>query len=368
MTPQTCLLFFMTGFLASFFCGTIFRLKYDLSNNDNALKRSIFRTFMINAAIMLASIFFYIAVYAWHYSGHEVSTPWVSRALSFYTADFICLLTISCSFAIVHSLVCAREVSFRHMVYFQLPILLFWLGYVATGSFVAIHGCQAYAVVCWISVICMVIRNYTRYETLVRETYSDIEGRSIRWLVAFLLPSFVIFLFWSYAVSVNTPELVVLYEIFILLINIYYVRRIELQNYRTEEVSVEETFGLALAEASSEHTEIRLDPLLSKQIEQYCIGQRAFANPDLTVGDVVKAVGSNRNYVSRWFNERGENFNTYINDLRIQEAERLLRTSDRSVDEIGIEVGFNITHTFARVFRNKYGCTPRQYREKMLQG
>lgn len=142
-----------------------------------------------------------------------------------------------------------------------------------------------------------------------------------------------------------------------------YVRKIELQNYQMEEMSViDATQPMPVPEGETDVTEQHLDPLLGKQIEQYCVGQRAFTNPDLSVGDVVKAVGSNRNYVSRWFNEQGGNFNTYINDLRIKEAEMLLRTSDHSIEDIGMETGFNNTHTFSRVFRNKYGCTPKQYR------
>ncbi len=48
--------------------------------------------------------------------------------------------------------------------------------------------------------------------------------------------------------------------------------------------------------------------------------------------------------------------------LRLQKARELLLETDLSVGEVAIAVGIeNLTH-FSRVFREYYGCSPREYR------
>lgn len=52
----------------------------------------------------------------------------------------------------------------------------------------------------------------------------------------------------------------------------------------------------------------------------------------------------------------------YIIQHRLRRAAHLLRTTDRSVTDIGIEVGFCDGYYFARMFRKVMGVTPRHYR------
>ena len=105
--------------------------------------------------------------------------------------------------------------------------------------------------------------------------------------------------------------------------------------------------------------------MLDVAIPQFCLTERHFTNPDLTVIELSRAVGSNRTYVARWFSERGTNFSTYINGLRLDYAEELLRHSTKSANEISIAAGFGTLHTFTRVFKARYGCTPEQYRHQL---
>lgn len=378
MTQNICILLFVSGFLASFFVGTIMRLQYDQSKHENAVKRSIFRTLTINSVIMLVAIVHYLTVYVCAFS-EQVLSGWLARAIGFDASNYLCLFSFSSYTCIAYTLAYVRPVNMRHWVLTQLPIAICLLAYIATGGQWCNVGCQIYTVVgCVVSYI-IVLQRARRYEIVIRQTYSDITQRGITWAVSFAFPALITFLLWCYAVSQNHPLLVALTECCILALNAYFVFRVELQNYQMEEVTEEaiaEEAALAepmpaeeVAEPVAETLEkkkqsIHLDPLLSKQIEHYCIEQRAFTNPDLSVNDVAKVVGSNRYYVSRWFNEQGCNFNTYINNLRVREAEALLRTTYKSLEEIAISVGFNSTHTFARVFRNIRACTPKQFREK----
>lgn len=52
----------------------------------------------------------------------------------------------------------------------------------------------------------------------------------------------------------------------------------------------------------------------------------------------------------------------YLLDYRIQMAERLLRTTNRSVTEIALDTGFSGSAYFAKLFRELRGLSPSQYR------
>lgn len=52
----------------------------------------------------------------------------------------------------------------------------------------------------------------------------------------------------------------------------------------------------------------------------------------------------------------------YFIQLRIQEAQRLLRETDRSVIDVGLDVGYSSPSHFAQVFRRTVGVSPTEYR------
>jgi transcriptional regulator GlxA family with amidase domain len=52
----------------------------------------------------------------------------------------------------------------------------------------------------------------------------------------------------------------------------------------------------------------------------------------------------------------------YVQNLRIEEAKRLLETGGASFEDIAGEVGYDNLAFFRRVFRSRTGLTPGQYR------
>ena len=53
----------------------------------------------------------------------------------------------------------------------------------------------------------------------------------------------------------------------------------------------------------------------------------------------------------------------YINDMRLQKAMSLLRSSGHTVTEIAEIVGFRDYNHFGRLFRKRYGCTPNEIKQ-----
>lgn len=58
------------------------------------------------------------------------------------------------------------------------------------------------------------------------------------------------------------------------------------------------------------------------------------------------------------------NFNQYLNEIRLDYASHLLRTTDRAITDIFMDSGFSSQTTFNRAFRAKYQLSPRDYRRR----
>ena len=113
---------------------------------------------------------------------------------------------------------------------------------------------------------------------------------------------------------------------------------------------------LALTNRTAEVTDV------TYAILQYL--SRHFTEP-VTLVDLARALGMSKSYVSHTFSQRiGTNFRTYVNTLRVDQACMLLRSTDRSITQILYECGFETQRTFNRVFVERYGATPSEYRQR----
>ena len=73
-------------------------------------------------------------------------------------------------------------------------------------------------------------------------------------------------------------------------------------------------------------------------------------------------------YFSRLFKkEMYVPLSTYINQLRVQKAQQLLRTSC-GVTELAALVGFDNPKYFSQVFKKYTGKTPQDYRKSLQEG
>lgn len=84
-----------------------------------------------------------------------------------------------------------------------------------------------------------------------------------------------------------------------------------------------------------------------------------YADSELSLSKVAKSVGMPERNISKFIAERYLcNFRTYINNIRIAEAERLLKSSSLSVSEVGYKVGFNDPSSFSKTFKKTTGKPP----------
>ena len=63
------------------------------------------------------------------------------------------------------------------------------------------------------------------------------------------------------------------------------------------------------------------------------------------------------------------NITDFINRLRLDHARELMTTRpDMSIDEVATASGFSVRRTFSRLFKEKFGLTPTEYRAVYLSG
>ncbi|MDI4645136.1 AraC family transcriptional regulator [Cohnella hashimotonis] len=87
----------------------------------------------------------------------------------------------------------------------------------------------------------------------------------------------------------------------------------------------------------------------------------------LSLAFVAEHVGVSPTYLSKIFKSiTGSNFNEYVTELRLERAEALLRDKKLSVQEISYRVGYQSTHHFIRLFKEKHAMTPKQYQKALI--
>ncbi|MGA7193231.1 MAG: substrate-binding domain-containing protein [Anaerolineales bacterium] len=84
--------------------------------------------------------------------------------------------------------------------------------------------------------------------------------------------------------------------------------------------------------------------------------------------DIAKDVGISADYLTDCFRqELGITPVTYLRRYRIRQSRKLLETTDHSMMQIALAVGFADGAHFARLFQREVGLTPRAYRRKTQQ-
>lgn len=87
---------------------------------------------------------------------------------------------------------------------------------------------------------------------------------------------------------------------------------------------------------------------------------------NISLADLSAHFKCSKSHISHLFKkESGMTIRAYCNNLKLEDAKKLLLTTNLSVTEIGFDAGFNDSSYFIYLFKKKYGITPHQYRQKI---
>lgn len=88
-------------------------------------------------------------------------------------------------------------------------------------------------------------------------------------------------------------------------------------------------------------------------------------NEKITIKKVAEACGFSQSHFMKFFKQTiGTPFTAYLNDYRLTMASRLLLSSEASILFIAGETGFDNLSYFNRVFKQRFGMTPREFRRQ----
>ena len=197
----------------------------------------------------------------------------------------------------------------------------------------------------------------SRYHKQLKERFSYQENINLNWLRAILHSFFLILLVWTVSclvIDVNFDNIYMICSLGIWMFICYFV-------YRHESVIDE----LSDVEVVPLEEPAENEPGIATMVQHLFDDERIYLNPKLKLSDVARMVGTNRTYLSRYFNrDSGQTFYDYVNNYRIKHAEQLLVSSPATLLEISERSGFNSLSTFRRVFVATYGCSPAEYRNR----
>jgi len=165
-----------------------------------------------------------------------------------------------------------------------------------------------------------------------------------------------------------------------LIIWIYYSRKIVRKN-RGLYLQIKEQDRLAeeMEQAREENRKLRLllkdevavspeddDDIFFGRLTVLMKEQQLYTNSEISRQEIAEQIGlSDRRLHDCVKNNTGMGFTEYINNLRLSHSRELLSrlNENLTIEAIALDSGFNSRITFYRLFREKYGLSPKQFKQ-----
>lgn len=120
---------------------------------------------------------------------------------------------------------------------------------------------------------------------------------------------------------------------------------------------------LTLLMESSWHREAHTNAPKKMEISQVKSFLDEHYKEKLSLESVASHFFIDKHYLARLFKEHyGVTLVTYLQQVRITHAKRMLRFTDKSIEEIGLECGIGELNYFSRVFKKLEGVNPSEFR------
>ena len=107
--------------------------------------------------------------------------------------------------------------------------------------------------------------------------------------------------------------------------------------------------------------------LLIDKLKTLISEEELFKDADLKIAEVAGRLKIMPHKASQLINDNmGKSFAVFINEHRIEESKRLIRTNQNiTLEAIGYDCGFNSKSTFYTAFKKVTGTTPAKYKDSL---
>jgi len=210
----------------------------------------------------------------------------------------------------------------------------------------------------------------------LEDSYVEIDQRQVMYRTRSII--YCVSMFFLFIVFMSAPDYLVHSGYFLVSTLgwsyytsfIFKMKDSPLANTMEREEEKKEQQQKTVAEPEPSNTDLLADsPVMNRlnaHLDEVLLNSGLYLDPDLDINMLSQALFTNRTYVGRLFRLRGTTFSHYVNSLRLNHAEELLRTTSKSVGVICEECGFSVA-TFRRIFSERYNCTPIEYRKSVTR-
>ena len=302
--------------------------------------------------------------------------------------------------------------AFCFYIPFVVLMVTFWVHPVP----LAYHAMHFAAILCAVFIALWALRELPRFERALKEEYSYAEYINLHWLRGVILLFFCLLMLWVYdsmASGVRYDNLFLFnslvmwiaacfcfyrQSVVINAVKSYFVAPSE-DNAETNLDAAENDLDKAMAHleaaeadqnAPHAHTQpenvaetveepqpvaeqpVEPEPEELKLQQEAAFAERmyllfekehVYLNPRLRLSELAMLLGTNRTYLSQYFNQNCEStFYDFVNDYRIHHAKLLLHSTDDTLETIAMNSGFNSLSTFRRAFVQREGMSPIEFR------
>lgn len=158
----------------------------------------------------------------------------------------------------------------------------------------------------------------------------------------------------------------------------YYITPVENMLEEQEEQEEQEktadqtAYGAQLDSGDDGQTELSISSSermkkIEAALEKWC-DDRMYKDCNVTIYSLAANLGCKKNELTEYFNlSQHTNFRTWLSDIRFNEAVRMMKENPEfSNDAISTECGFSSHTQIYRIFKQKTGLSPSQWREQMI--
>lgn len=302
--------------------------------------------------------------------------------------------------------------AFCFYIPFVVLMVTFWVHPVP----LAYHAMHFAAILCAVFILLWALRELPRFERALKEEYSYAEYINLHWLRGVILLFFCLLMLWVYdsmASGVRYDNIFLFnslvmwiaacfcfyrQSVVINAVKSYFVEPSE-DNAENNLDAAENDLDKAMAHleaaeadqnAPHAHTQpenvaetvVEPQPVAEQPVEpepeelklqqeaafaerMYLLFEKehVYLNPRLRLSELAMLLGTNRTYLSQYFNQNCEStFYDFVNDYRIHHAKLLLHSTDDTLETIAMNSGFNSLSTFRRAFVQREGMSPIEFR------
>lgn len=299
---------------------------------------------------------------------------------------------------------------------FYIPFVVLMVAFWVHPVPLAYHAMHFAAILCAVFILLWALRELPRFERALKEEYSYAEYINLHWLRGVILLFFCLLMLWVYdsmASGVRYDNIFLFnslvmwiaacfcfyrQSVVINAVKSYFVAPSE-DNAETNLDAAENDLDKAMVHleaadvdqnAPHAHTQpenvagtvaepqpvaeqpVEPEPEELKLQQEAAFAERmyllfekehVYLNPRLRLSELAMLLGTNRTYLSQYFNQNCEStFYDFVNDYRIHHAKLLLHSTDDTLETIAMNSGFNSLSTFRRAFVQREGMSPIEFR------